>query len=120
MAVLSEIEEDELDEEPGEVIESAPPQKLGEERQLNSNSPIKKKLLKRGHAWETPNSNSPIKKKLLKRGHGWETPNFNDQVTVHYVGTLLDGTKLGSTRDSDCPVTFTLGQATLTLVIHFR
>ncbi|XP_045825158.1 peptidyl-prolyl cis-trans isomerase FKBP62-like isoform X1 [Trifolium pratense] len=90
MAVLSEIEEDELDEEPGEVIESAPPQKLGEERQLNSNS--------------------PIKKKLLKRGHGWETPNFNDQVTVHYVGTLLDGTKLGSTRDSDCPVTFTLGQ----------
>ncbi|WJX09548.1 peptidylprolyl isomerase [Trifolium repens] len=90
MAVLSEIEEDELDEEPGEVIESAPPQKLGEERQLTSNS--------------------PIKKKLLKRGHGWETPNFNDQVTVHYVGTLLDGSKFGSTRDSDCPVTFALGQ----------
>lgn len=61
MAVLSEIEEDELDEEPGEVIESAPPQKLGEERQLTSNS--------------------PIKKKLLKIGHGWETPNFSDHVT---------------------------------------
>jgi FK506-binding protein 4/5 len=61
MAVLTDIEEDELDEEPGEVIESAPPQKLGEERQLTSNS--------------------PIKKKLLKRGHGWETPNFNDHVT---------------------------------------
>jgi len=29
---------------------------------------------------------------------------------VHYVGTLLDGTKLGSTRDSDSPVTFSLGQ----------
>ncbi|WJX15989.1 peptidylprolyl isomerase [Trifolium repens] len=90
MAVLTDIEEDELDEEPGEVIESAPPQKLGEERQLTSNS--------------------PIKKKLLKRGHGWETPNFNDHVTVHYVGTLLDGTKFGSTRDFDCPVTFALGQ----------
>ncbi|KEH40009.1 FKBP-type peptidyl-prolyl cis-trans isomerase [Medicago truncatula] len=93
MAVLSEIEEDELDEEPGEVIESAPPQKLGEERQLTSNS--------------------PIKKKLLKIGHGWETPNFSDHVTLHYVGTLLDGTKLGSTRDSDSPVTFTLGQGEL-------
>lgn len=32
---------------------------------------------------------------------------------VHYVGTLLDGTKLGSTRDSDSPVTFTLGQGKL-------
>lgn len=91
--MLSEIEEDELDEEPGEVIESAPPQKLGEERQLTSNS--------------------PIKKKLLKIGHGWETPNFNDHVTLHYVGTLLDGTKLGSARDSDSPVTFSLGQGEL-------
>lgn len=61
MAVLSEIEEDELDEEPGEVIESAPPQKVGEERQLTANS--------------------PIKKKLLKRGLGWESPDFNDIVT---------------------------------------
>ncbi|CAL5206109.1 unnamed protein product [Lathyrus oleraceus] len=91
MAVLTEIEEDELDEEPGEVIESAPPQKIGEERKLTTNS--------------------PIKKKLLKRGLGWETPNFNDHVTVHYAGTLLDGRKLGSTRVSDSPVTFTLGQS---------
>ncbi|GAU27351.1 hypothetical protein TSUD_05770 [Trifolium subterraneum] len=71
MAVLSEIEEDQLDEEPGEVIESAPPQKLGEERQLTSNSPIKKKLLKRGHAWETPN--------------------FNDHVTGEVYAGLDDG-----------------------------
>ncbi|CAK8569432.1 unnamed protein product [Lathyrus sativus] len=91
MAVLTEIDEDELDEEPGEVIESAPPQKIGEERQLTTNS--------------------PIKKKLLKRGLGWETPNFNDHVTVHYVGTLLDGTELGSTRVLNCPLTFTLGQS---------
>ncbi|KAK7321630.1 hypothetical protein VNO77_32458 [Canavalia gladiata] len=88
MAVLSDIkDDDELDEEPGEVIESAPPQKVGEERQL-----------------------SGLKKKLLKRGLGWETPNFNDQVTVHYVGTLLDGTKFDSTRDTDQPGTFTPGQ----------
>ncbi|WCJ35596.1 Peptidyl-prolyl cis-trans isomerase FKBP65 [Euphorbia peplus] len=82
-------EDDELDEEPGEVIESAPPLKVGEERQL---------------------TNSGLKKKLLKRGVGWETPEFNDEVTVHYVGTLLDGTKFNSTRDSDEPVTVKLGQ----------
>lgn len=62
MAVLSDINDndDELEEEPGDVVESAPPQKVGEERQL---------------------SNSGLKKKLLKRGHGFETPNFNDEVT---------------------------------------
>ena len=54
------IDEDELDEEPGEVIESAPPQQVGEERELNS---------------------SGLKKKILKHGHGWDTPEFNDEVT---------------------------------------
>lgn len=55
---VSDIEE--VDEEPGEVIESAPPLKVGEERELG---------------------NSGVKKKLLKRGHGWETPELNDEVT---------------------------------------
>ncbi|KAE8057034.1 hypothetical protein FH972_013756 [Carpinus fangiana] len=87
----SEIEgegEDELDEEPGEVIESAPPLNVGEERQLGSFG---------------------LKKKLLKRGHGWETPELGDEVTVHYVGTLLDGTKFDSTRDRGEPLTIKLG-----------
>lgn len=88
---LSDFEdEDDLDEEPGEAIESAPPQKVGEERELN---------------------NSRLKKKLLKPGRGWETPDYNDEVTVHYVGTSLDGTKFDSTRDRGEPVTFTVGQA---------
>ncbi|GFZ10158.1 tetratricopeptide repeat (TPR)-like superfamily protein [Actinidia rufa] len=86
---VSQIEdEDELDEEPGEVIESAPPLKVGEEREINS---------------------SGLKKKLLKRGLGWDTPEFDDEVTVHYVGTLLDGTKFDSTRDDDKPFNFKLG-----------
>ncbi|GLT72287.1 hypothetical protein SLA2020_442370 [Shorea laevis] len=60
----SDIEgEDDLDEEPGEVIESAPPLKVGEERELGSFG---------------------LKKKLLKSGHGWETPELGDEVTVHY------------------------------------
>ncbi|XP_028053276.1 70 kDa peptidyl-prolyl isomerase-like isoform X1 [Camellia sinensis] len=81
--------EDEDDEEPGEVIESAPPLKVGDEREINS---------------------SGIKKKLLKSGLGWDTPEFGDEVTVHYVGTLLDGTKFDSTSDQDKPFNFKLGQ----------
>uniref|UniRef100_A0A2N9ENL6 peptidylprolyl isomerase n=1 Tax=Fagus sylvatica TaxID=28930 RepID=A0A2N9ENL6_FAGSY len=85
---VTEIEDDEDDEEPGEVIESAPPLKVGEERDLTI---------------------SGLKKKLLKLGHGWETPELGYEVTVHYVGTLLDGTKFDSTRDRDEPLTIKLG-----------
>lgn len=61
---VSNIEgDDDQDEEPGEVIESAAPLKVGEERELSS---------------------SGIKKKLLKQGQGWETPELGDEVT----GTL--------------------------------
>ncbi|KAK7291047.1 hypothetical protein RIF29_05908 [Crotalaria pallida] len=88
--------EDELDEEPGEVIESAPPQKVGEERQL---------------------THSGLRKKILREGLGFETPEFNDEVTatVRCVGTSVDGTKLDSTRDRDQPLTFTLGQGLIAL-----
>ncbi|KAE8715630.1 Peptidyl-prolyl cis-trans isomerase FKBP65 [Hibiscus syriacus] len=87
---VSDIQgEDDLDEEPGEEIESAPPLKVGEERELG---------------------NTGIKKKLLKNGIHWETPEFGDEVTVHFVGTLLDGTKFSSTRDNGEPVTFKLGE----------
>lgn len=62
---VSDIEgEDDLDEEPGEVIESAPPLKVGEERELGS---------------------SGIKKKLLKNGISWETPEFGDEVTGNFI-----------------------------------
>lgn len=62
---LSEIkDDDELDEEPGEVIESAPPLQVGEERELGG---------------------AGLKKKLLKCGRGWETPELGDEATgTHY------------------------------------
>lgn len=53
-------DDDELEEEVGEVIESAPPLQIGEERVLGV---------------------SGIKKKLLKLGTGYETPENNDEAT---------------------------------------
>ncbi|XP_031479364.1 peptidyl-prolyl cis-trans isomerase FKBP62-like isoform X1 [Nymphaea colorata] len=82
------MEEDDEDVEAGEEIDSAPPMKVGEERQINSLG---------------------LKKKLLKSGSGWETPELGDEVTVHYTVVMVDGTKCDSSRDRGEPVTFNLG-----------
>ncbi|EFJ51308.1 hypothetical protein VOLCADRAFT_103560 [Volvox carteri f. nagariensis] len=49
-------------------------------------------------------------KKIITAGESWETPEAGDEVTVHYVGTLEDGSKFDSSRDRDEPFVFTLGQ----------
>lgn len=58
---IKDFAEDGDDEdEPGEEVESAPPLKVGEEREIGSKG---------------------LTKKLLKRGVNWETPQFGDEVT---------------------------------------
>lgn len=53
---------------------------------------------------------SGLKKKLLHEGEGWEKPSSGDEVEVHYVGTLLDGTPFDSSHDRGTTFKFKLGQ----------
>ncbi len=52
---------------------------------------------------------SGLQYKVIKEGNG-PKPKETDNVTVHYMGTLLDGTKFDSSYDRGEPVTFPLNR----------
>jgi len=52
---------------------------------------------------------SGLQYEILEEGQG-EKPNSTDRVTVHYRGTLLDGTVFDSSYDRGSPATFGVNQ----------
>lgn len=58
----------------------------------------------------SPTQDGGILKEILKEGIGEERPGPGNNVTVHYTGTLLDGTKFDSSKDRNDPFKFDLGQ----------
>ncbi|WVQ98610.1 FK506-binding protein 1 [Kwoniella sp. CBS 9459] len=46
----------------------------------------------------------------ISPGDGKTFPKPGDQVTIHYVGTLLDGSKFDSSRDRGSPFVCRIGQ----------
>lgn len=53
-------------------------------------------------------TSSGLKYKIIQKGTGVQ-PKQGDKVSVHYVGTLLDGTKFDSSRDRGQPFSFGIG-----------
>eukprot|EP00696_Hemimastix_kukwesjijk_P000984 gnl/Hemi2/11272_TR3897_c0_g9_i1.p1 gnl/Hemi2/11272_TR3897_c0_g9~~gnl/Hemi2/11272_TR3897_c0_g9_i1.p1 ORF type:complete len:568 (-),score=226.28 gnl/Hemi2/11272_TR3897_c0_g9_i1:223-1830(-) len=50
-----------------------------------------------------------ITKEILRKGEGYDTPPDGSEVTVHYVGTLTDGSQFDSSRSRGTPFKFKIG-----------
>lgn len=58
----------------------------------------------------TPNQDGGVLKEILRASTDNEQPMSGDTVFVHYVGTLLDGTKFDSSRDRGEKFSFEVGK----------
>lgn len=56
-----------------------------------------------------------VLKKILQEGASDEQPSSGCKVSLHYTGTLLDGTKFDSSLDRNEPFEFELGKGKIFL-----
>jgi len=80
---------------------------------VDGSGPTEGKPTKTGPRDEAPKSEtkttaSGLKYTVLQKGDGKVNPKATDRVTVHYHGTLLDGTVFDSSVDRKQPATFPL------------
>jgi FKBP-type peptidyl-prolyl cis-trans isomerase len=101
-----------LDEEETNQIKQEFSRQVQESRQ-KQRAALSKKNLEEGQAFLAENKNkegvittdSGLQYKVLVKGDG-PKPAQNDRVTVHYSGTLLDGTEFDSSYKRGKPATF--------------
>ena len=58
----------------------------------------------------SPDKDGGVLKEIIKEGTGTDTPAQGNRVSVHYVGTLTDGTQFDSSRERGQPFEFSLGK----------
>lgn len=58
----------------------------------------------------SPKQDGGVLKQILRAGEGEAVPVKGNEVTVHYVGTLEDGTEFDSSRSRQETFKFTLGK----------
>jgi len=79
-----------------------PNQELNEPANQTSNEPT-------DQASNEPTDQASLYTEILKEGNG-EVAENGDTVSVHYIGTLEDGTKFDSSLDRGTPFSFTIGE----------